>query len=289
MDFDEMSSVIRARISAIPLENHDVAEPESGQRTESIGDVSKSKPQATEQGPARDTKPTKDKKQQAPNSKSRQTPSKKPKQEPDSAAAQQSKAPAEAKVKEGTTKGQEDAPKEIPKPVSGKSEEAKPKSQDKPKKKAKIETDTLRMVEGFRCLPQHIYEALTDQRLVSVYTQSPAVIDAKEGGSFSLFGGSVTGKFIALEPGKKIVESWRFNNEWEPDHFSTVTIKISMQSYGITRLELVQENIPVYDKYLNRDVPEKVKNGWERFFWERIRGVMGYGKAPVEGQGSEDD
>jgi len=58
MDFDEMSSVIRARISAIPLENHDVAESESGQRTESIDDVSKSKPQASEQGPALDKKPT---------------------------------------------------------------------------------------------------------------------------------------------------------------------------------------------------------------------------------------
>jgi len=141
----------------------------------------------------------------------------------------------------------------------------------------------LRIVEGFRCTPALLYEALTAQPLVSFYTQSPAVIELKEGGKFSLFGGSVVGKFVTLEKDKKIVQTWRFDKEWEPDWFSTVTMIFSAPEYGVTRLELVQENIPLSDKYYNRDVPEKVKNGWERFFWERIRNIVGYQKIPVDG------
>jgi len=151
------------------------------------------------------------------------------------------------------------------------------------KKKKKPETETLRIVEGFRCTPALLYEALTQPALVSFYTQSPAVIDAKEGGSFSLFGGSVVGKFLSVEKDKKIVQTWRFENEWESDLFSTVTMKFTAPEHGVTRLELIQEDIPIADKYFNRDVPEKVKNGWERFFWERIRNMVGYQKMPVDG------
>jgi len=41
---------------------------------------------------------------------------------------------------------------------------------------------------------------------------------------------------------------------------------------------LKQTQIPIADKFGNRDLPEKVKIGWSRFFWERIQKMMGYHK-----------
>ncbi len=41
------------------------------------------------------------------------------------------------------------------------------------------------------------------------------------GGAFSLFGGSVVGKTTELDPPKRIVQDWRFNN-WDEGVFSKV-------------------------------------------------------------------
>mmetsp|Transcript_2587 Transcript_2587/g.3038 ORF Transcript_2587/g.3038 Transcript_2587/m.3038 type:complete len:144 (+) Transcript_2587:27-458(+) len=138
----------------------------------------------------------------------------------------------------------------------------------------------LHMVEGFGCRPKNMYDALTDGRCVSMYTQSPAVIEAKEGGEFSMFGGSIHGTFEELVPNEKIVQKWRFK-EWEEGHFSIVTITLSEGKRGVTKLKLDQTGIPLADKFGNPDVPEKVKSGWERFFWDRIHKMMGYHKEEV--------
>ena len=53
------------------------------------------------------------------------------------------------------------------------------------------------------------------------FTQSPATIEARPGGKFSWFGGSVQGEFEELEADKKIVMKWRFNT-WADDCFSKV-------------------------------------------------------------------
>lgn len=60
----------------------------------------------------------------------------------------------------------------------------------------------------FRCRPQHIYDALTDQRTVQTYTQAPAVIDLTNK-TFSLFDGSITGQFQTLDPPNHIEQKWR--------------------------------------------------------------------------------
>jgi len=143
--------------------------------------------------------------------------------------------------------------------------------------KKKFETQTLRLEAGFQAQPKNLYEALTDERLVSTYTQSPAKIDSKEGGQFSLFGGSIQGKFVKLEPYSRIVEHWRFV-DWPDGHYSTVTIELSAPSSNTCRLHLVQTDVPENDKFGNADVPDKVKHGWENYFWERIQKVLGYHK-----------
>jgi activator of HSP90 ATPase len=58
------------------------------------------------------------------------------------------------------------------------------------------------------------------------FSQSPAEVTPEVGGSFSMFGGSVQGKFTELVPGEKIVQQWRFSN-WEDGKFSNVSSRCS--------------------------------------------------------------
>ena len=76
------------------------------------------------------------------------------------------------------------------------------------------------------------------------------------GSEFSLWEGSITGRNIAFEEGKKIVQEWYFG-EQEPA--SIVTIKLHQHKQG-TSAELTHTNIP-------DEAYEDMVNGWnENYF-----------------------
>jgi len=116
---------------------------------------------------------------------------------------------------------------------------------------------------------------------MSSYTRVPAVIDAKVGGKFKLFDGSIEGEFTELKPYSKIVEKWRFK-EWPEDHYSIVQIDLTAPTDSTCRLSLHQTGVPLRDRYGNGDVPAKVRQGWEQFFWDRIRKVLGFSKTSLD-------
>lgn len=104
---------------------------------------------------------------------------------------------------------------------------------------------------------------------MSGYTQSPCQIDAKEGGEFSLFNGSITGRITKLTA-DELCEDWRFK-EWEEGAYSQVRIQLEAVDSSSTKLTLTQTNIPHADKYGNHGVVPKVEQGWQNFFWIRIQ------------------
>jgi len=104
---------------------------------------------------------------------------------------------------------------------------------------------------------------------MSGYTQSPCKIDAKEGGEFSLFNGSITGKITKLTA-NELCEDWRFK-EWDDGVYSQVRIQLEAVDSSSTKLTLTQTNIPHADKYGNHGVVPKVEQGWQNFFWLRIQ------------------
>mmetsp|Transcript_11103 Transcript_11103/g.27284 ORF Transcript_11103/g.27284 Transcript_11103/m.27284 type:complete len:343 (-) Transcript_11103:287-1315(-) len=135
----------------------------------------------------------------------------------------------------------------------------------------------IELKRGFRCTPELLFRALTDEEMVGKYTQSECKIYAKLEGTFSLFGGSIHGMYKEFVAPSLIGQKWRFR-EWPDDHFSDVTIKIESPEYGVTVATLIQKNVPVHDKYRNRDVPQKVKKGWKQFIFDRIHKIVGFAK-----------
>lgn len=88
--------------------------------------------------------------------------------------------------------------------------------------------------------PEDIYKALTTAITIRLWTGDEVEIDPQEGGEFAMWGGAISGKFIALEPDKKIVQQWYFGEQQEP---SIVTIKLHEDKKG-TSFELRHTNIP---------------------------------------------
>lgn len=100
--------------------------------------------------------------------------------------------------------------------------------------------------------PEEVYLALTRQEVVALWTGAETELDAVEGGEFSMWDGAIVGRFLELEPGKKIVQEWYFGEQEEP---SIATIKLHEDKKG-TSLELRHTNIP-------EEAYEDITEGWE--------------------------
>ena len=88
--------------------------------------------------------------------------------------------------------------------------------------------------------PEEVYIALTNPATLQLWTGEPATMSTEPGSEFSLWEGSIEGKNISFEPGKKIVQEWYFGEQDEP---SVVTILLHPHKQG-TSAELRHSNIP---------------------------------------------
>lgn len=91
--------------------------------------------------------------------------------------------------------------------------------------------------------PEEVYIALTNPLTIELWTGETAEMTAEPGSEFSLWEGSIVGKNLEFEEGKKIVQQWYFDGQPE---MSVVTIKLHPDKEG-TSVELRHTNIPDAD------------------------------------------
>ena len=117
--------------------------------------------------------------------------------------------------------------------------------------------------------PRRIYEALTDAKQFSAFTNDSAEIDRVAGGAFACFGGRITGRNIELVPGERIVQAWRAGH-WPPGVYSIVRFELQGQGEGQdgdTRLIFDQSGFPAD----NRD---HLESGWHKMYWEPLKAYL---------------
>lgn len=100
--------------------------------------------------------------------------------------------------------------------------------------------------------PEEVYLALTREETVALWTGAETEMNAVVDGEFSMWDGAIVGRFLELEPGKKIVQEWYFGAQEEA---SIATIKLHEDKKG-TSLELRHTNIP-------DEAFEDISEGWE--------------------------
>jgi uncharacterized protein YndB with AHSA1/START domain len=104
--------------------------------------------------------------------------------------------------------------------------------------------------------PAEVYLALTNPATIQLWTGEKAEMSTVPGNEFSLWDGSIAGRNIEFEEGKKIVQQWYFG---EQDVESIVTIKLHPHKQG-TSAELLHTNIP-------DEAYEDIEQGWiENYF-----------------------
>jgi activator of HSP90 ATPase len=99
--------------------------------------------------------------------------------------------------------------------------------------------------------PEEVYMALTYPATIQLWTGEKAEMSTEPDSEFSLWDGSIVGKNLEFEEGKKILQEWYFEQEEK----SIVTIKLHPHKHG-TSVELRHTNIP-------DDVYDNMIEGWD--------------------------
>ena len=111
--------------------------------------------------------------------------------------------------------------------------------------------------------PQQIYDAWLDSRGHTKMTGSAARAKPVEGATFSAWGGYIKGKNLTLEPGRRIVQSWRTTKFAQQDQASQIEVLLEPVPEG-TRLTLHHTNVP--DGHAGYQ-----DGGWQQHYFEPMK------------------
>jgi uncharacterized protein YndB with AHSA1/START domain len=131
----------------------------------------------------------------------------------------------------------------------------------------------------FKASRKRVYEALTDADQFGKVVQlssamqsgmkpgtKAAEIGREAGGTFTLFGGYISGRHIELVPNERIVQAWRTGG-WGPG------------IYSIARFELVEQGTGTKIKFDHAGFPkgqaEHLAEGWRVNYWEPMAKFLG--------------
>ena len=134
--------------------------------------------------------------------------------------------------------------------------------------------ETIRQEMSFDASRRRVYEALTVAKqfdavtrlsdavaLVNAPGAKPTMISGAVGGSFTLFGGYITGRHLELVPGERLVQAWRAAS-WQPG------------DYSVVRFDLVENGPGTRSVLAHRGFPEgagaHLAAGWHSHYWEPL-------------------
>lgn len=118
-----------------------------------------------------------------------------------------------------------------------------------------------------KATPQQVYEAYTDPKKHSEFTNSEATGKPVVGGQFTAWDGYIFGKYLELEAGKRVVQEWT-TTDW-------------VEGYGPSRFELTLKAVPKGTEIcmVHSNVPKEKANeiaeGWEDFYWALLKEFFG--------------
>ena len=112
--------------------------------------------------------------------------------------------------------------------------------------------------------PRAAYDAWLDSETHAGMTGGqPAACSAVVGGTFTVWNGYITGKNLTLEPGKRIVQSWRTTKFTASDPDSEIEVLFEPVASG-TLVTVNHRNVPD-DHTSYRD------GGWRRSYFDPMK------------------
>lgn len=118
----------------------------------------------------------------------------------------------------------------------------------------------------FTVAPARVYQLLTDEKQFAAMSGAPAKIENKEGGTFSLFGGVITGRNVELVEGKRVVQAWH-DTAWAAGLYTIIRFELSATGSG-THLVFDQAGYPQSDR-------ASLVAGWKSHYWDPMKAYFG--------------
>jgi activator of HSP90 ATPase len=91
--------------------------------------------------------------------------------------------------------------------------------------------------------PQEVYDAWLDSQGHSAMTGATAKASPRDGDAFTAWGGYISGRTLTLEPGRRIVQSWRTTKFAKTDPDSQIEVLLEPAKGG-TKLTLRHTGVP---------------------------------------------
>ena len=112
-----------------------------------------------------------------------------------------------------------------------------------------------------------IYSAWLDAREHARMTGGAATVDPRVGGLFSAWDGYIAGAILELEPGQRIVQSWRTTEFSDDDDDSQIEVLLE-PAENATKLTIRHTNVP--------DGHRSYENGgWQSNYFDPMREYFG--------------
>jgi activator of HSP90 ATPase len=128
--------------------------------------------------------------------------------------------------------------------------------------KSEVTTITQKIIIP-KVSPKEVYQAYVDPKKHSVFTGSEATGKPVVGGKFTAWDGYISGKFLELEEGKRVVQEWMSTDFPEGASPSTLELTFREVPKG-TEIVMVHSNVP-------KDQEDETAEGWTEFYWEPMK------------------
>jgi len=126
----------------------------------------------------------------------------------------------------------------------------------------KIVKKTIKQKVIVAAKPIEIYEAFVNAKKHSAFTGSKATGEGKVGGKFTAWDGYISGKFLELDEGRKIVQEW-ITTEW-PEGYPPSRFELTFrEAKDGTEISMVHSDVPA-------EQAGEVEEGWNEFYWKPL-------------------
>jgi activator of HSP90 ATPase len=126
-----------------------------------------------------------------------------------------------------------------------------------------MKTESFEMSAVIPAAPEVIYTAWMSGKEHGAMTGSAATVVAKVGGTFTAWDGYISGKTLELEPGKRIVQSWRSTDFASDTPDSRLEVTLSATRGG-TKVTLKHGDLPAGST-------AEYKKGWIDYYFTPMK------------------
>lgn len=126
-----------------------------------------------------------------------------------------------------------------------------------------MEFGEIRQTVLIDAIPAEVYEAYVNPKKHAAFTGQRATGSPRAGGKFTAGDGYISGKYLELEKGKKILHEWT-TTEW-PAGYPPSILELRLKAKGKkTELTMLHSKVP-------KEQVEYYEEGWKEFYWTPLK------------------